>query len=479
LDELAQLGPSLGKLGPAEAGRVFHDLAARTIFEPATGDVAVTLTDAFADPLARYDGVWVTGLHADVWPRPFHFDPFIPLALQRDAGIPATSAVDLLREARTLLGIWRRATPQLVLSWPRHGDDSEYLASPLLGELGELQPWPARESDPVLARATRGKVALETFDDAAGIAWPAGAALPAGTRSIEYQSRCPFRAYAELRLGCVPLDTPRHGVDPRARGRLLHRTLELLWMRLEDWQGLQAHDVARLTPLVEESVSRALQECFSEAQLREQGRALARERRRAQRLVLELCELERRRQPFRVRALEARRVLSLSGAALDVRIDRVDELADGSAVIFDYKSGRPQALDWLDERTANPQLLVYLHALDTPVSALVNAYLNSARVSYRGLADQKGRLPGVDALRAAATPTSVNAPMTDASAQQDSAWQGQVDRWRRHVEAVARDFLEGRAAVDPVEQACRTCHLHTFCRIADAERPPEGAALDD
>ena len=472
MNELGELGSRLGTLTAREAFLILQDLARRVTFEPATGDAAITVTDALCDPVVRYDGIWITGMHSDAWPAPVHFDPFIPLAAQRAANIPAASATGRLRQARTLLDMWQRRTEQLVVSWPRHGADCEYLPSPLLAELPGVQEWRACvqvAGGPryALARAVRGNTILEPYDDAAGIPWPAGVGLPAGTRCIEYQSRCPFRAYAELRLACAALESPRHGVDMRDRGRLLHRALELLWSRLKNSQGLRTCEAARLQDWIEDCVRRAMAQCFTETALREQRRALARECRRAVRLITALCEVERERPEFRVKALESRRELQLAGTALDVRIDRIDELPDGTSVIFDYKTGRPQPQDWLSERISNPQLLVYLLAARPPVSAIVTVYLTAARVSFKGIADQKGRVPGVDGLKTADAATAAQ------------AWQDQIARWRSHVEALTRDFLAGRAEVDPVEQACRTCHLHCFCRIADIAPAAEGASPDE
>lgn len=470
LDELGELGAHLHPSTAGEALDILEELLQRIAFEPATGDVAVTVTDALADPVVRYDGIWVTGLHADAWPAPPDLDPFIPPASQRAAGIPAASAAGRLRQARLLLGVWQRRTPELVLSWPRHGADCEYVVSPLLGELQAASP-PSDSVGPLspppfaLDRAVRGETSLQTYEDELGVPWPNGVALPGGTRCIEYQSRCPFRAYAELRLGCVELERPRYGVDVRDRGRLLHMALELLWDRLRDSQVLRSCDAGALHAHIEQCVQRAASECFTETALRERRRALMRETRRAVRLLTALCEIERERPDFRVRHREHRCQPILGGAPLDVRIDRIDELPDGTAVIFDYKTGRPQAQDWLGERVSHPQLLVYLLAAQMPVSAIVAVHLTSARVGYRGIADRKGRVPGVDGLKAAPGVTP------------DAAWQEQIARWRAQVEKLAQDFLSGRAVADPVEQACRTCHLHGLCRIAElAPADQEGAA---
>jgi len=469
LDEFAELGPTLGELSLREAVTALEELAARIDFEPATGDPAVTLTASLTDPVVRYDGLWVTGLHAESWPPPVHFDPFIPLEAQRRAGIPHTSPAGVLRHARALLTLWHGAAGEVVLSYPRHGVEGEHLASPLLAEVPGIEPFPTESVSAVpLARAARREVALEVREDAAGEPLPRGITLPAGSRSIEYQSRCAFRAYAELRLGCTPVEVPRPGLDARDRGRLLHRTLELVWKRLNDSGRLRAViESGELSRLIEECTHRALLDCFGEERLREQRRALLREQRRAAQVVRELCEAELGRDPFTVRHVEHRCTLEIAGARLTLCIDRIDELADGTRVIFDYKTGRPQPQDWLGERITHPQLLVYLAAVPERVSALATIHLVPSRVGYRGIADAKDRLPQVDAL----TRTQESAA--------DAAWEAQTARWREYVERLAEDFVSGRAALDPVQYACRTCHLHAFCRIGQPDALAQDANGDE
>jgi hypothetical protein len=40
-----------------------------------------------------------------------------------------------------------------------------------------------------------------------------------------------------------------------------------------------------------------------------------------------------------------------------------------------------------------------------------------------------------------------------------------MGRWAQRIERLAREFREGRALVDPLPTACRSCHLHGLCRV--------------
>jgi len=463
LQECAALPACLGAFNGVEAVAVFARLLARTRFEPATGDAAVTITASFADPVLRYDGIWVSGLHAGVLPQRARFDPFIPASLQRQAGVIAADAAGLVGEAERALDILCRSSREFVVSAPEHVADLELAASPLLAPYA-LETCPAPSPGAELPQLIRASRRLETFIDEVGAAWPDAVPLPAGTRALELQSRCPFRAYAQLRLGAEPLESPVPGITPRERGRLLHRALELLWQGLGGSAGLALARANQIQArLIGECIAQAGSEILDAAdpdaaadatgltQLRRA--AIGRELGRAARLINALCDIEAARTPFVVHEVERAHRVNIGGALLNVRIDRIDRLSDGSHVILDYKSGRAVTPDWEVERTTHPQLLVYLLAAGVPVSALAVAHLDPKSVVFKGIGDEDFRLPGVKGSA--------------------GSWSQQLQAWDAQVTQLARDFVRGDARVDPMDKACDHCHLHAFCRIADVDADPE------
>ena len=474
LQECAAVPSALGMFTAVEALTVFRQLLVRTRFEPATGDAPVTLSASLADPIVRYDGIWVSGLHAGAFPERAHLDPFIPASMQRQAKVIAADAAALVGQAQQALQTLCRSSREFIVSAPARAADFELAAAPLLAPYAIHSYSPASQHGARPSMALRASRQVETFVDESGVPWPEGVPLPAGTRAIELQSRCPFRAYAQLRLGADPLEAPVPGITPRERGRMLHRALELLWQRLGGSAGLAAARARQVqSDLIRECVAQAAAEilggtdpgeaqapdnAFSAAadatglaQLRRA--AITRELGRAARLINALCEVEANRAPFRVQELEGAHRLVLAGALINVRIDRMDELADGTHAILDYKSGRAVTPDWEVARTTHPQLLVYLLAAGVTVSTLAVAHLDPKSVVFKGIGDAADRLPGISGA---------------------DHWPQQLQIWRDQVSQLAGDFMRGAARVDPMDKACDYCHLHSFCRIADqdTEAPP-------
>lgn len=473
-DEFGQLASSTRSMSRDEAVHWFSELASRTAFRPADDDAVVTISSALADPIVLYDGIWVAGLHAEAFPQPVQPDPFLPLSAQIAAGIPASSASGRLAEARGLLAAWRAATGELVLSTPARADDLELLPSPLLAEWlnaeeaawlnaeeGGLRPpstgaaTPPRSDSQWLAQIVHRLNMRECFTDTMGVPWPVGQMLPAGTRSLELQNLCGFRAYAELRLGSSDLGVPEPGVAPNLRGQLLHAALQILWGHLRDSATLQAHAEPALHALIERSVNAAADVILRRPDGTDRPPLFIRECRRAVRLIKTLCVLERTRDPFRVHDTEFEKTLTVSGAQMKVRIDRLDELDNGGHAILDYKSGRRNTADWYGERPSHPQLLAYLAAIGEGVVAMATVNVTAREVRFDGIASSSQLLPKVK---------GVEVPEGDYSGD---AWQLRTREWLACVEKLASSFLAGRAAVDPKPGACDYCHAVSVCRVSD------------
>jgi hypothetical protein len=178
--------------------------------------------------------------------------------------------------------------------------------------------------------------------------------------------------------------------------------------------------------------------------------ALERECERATALIRRLCSLERTRPAFTVEATEHVAELALGGGRVRLRLDRIDRVAVGRAVL-DYKSGRPGSPDWYGERPTHPQLLAYLAALGSDVLALATVNLTAREVRFSGVAAAGDLLPRVQAV-----------PVT---AEAVADWNAQQRTWQALIERLIRAFLAGDAQVDPAPGACDYCHLTDVCRI--------------
>jgi probable DNA repair protein len=449
LQQFADLGGALAPCGAARAVDVLAGMARREPFAPVGADAPVLVTGSLDDPVVQYDGIWVCGLQADRWPAPARLDPYVPWTLQRRAGVDAGSPAGCLRLARESLAAWRASAEELCLSWACRDDEAELAPSPLLAAWDSCARQPATPPLAVRLR-TLAPLALEQVEDRVGLPWPAGRPLPRGTRSLELQNRCPFRAYAELRLGAEPPRVPQPGVPALERGEYLHRVLDLAWGEIGDSTALRALSDEALEARVARAAEQALVVLRRGGRGAPDPRSVERERARAVELVVLMLAQDRARAPFRVLAREWEIEGEVAGAPIRLRIDRVDAFEDGRLAVVDYKTGASRPLDWLGERAEPVQLFTYARALQArragAVAALGNVHLVRRGQVYCAMTEADDLLP---------------------ESRVAFDWALLLRQWEGQVERLARAFLRGEAGVEPISQACRRCHLHGACRRAE------------
>jgi probable DNA repair protein len=452
LGDFAAIVAPIGRLQASEASGLLHQMAQRAAFEPASDDVPVTVTASLDDPIVRYDGIWVAGLSAEVWPPAAQPDPLLPLMLQRDAGLAEATAGGQLRLAMQRMRLWQRRGARCVWSWSRSEAELPRDRSPLLSEPVAAMPEAAASLPPFDLQAWLVAQAppLEAWRDVSGPAWPPEQALRGGIKLLELQSLCPFRSFAELRLRARPLPEPLPGIDPRVRGQMLHLALEQFWRATRDSATLHQRGHDATLALTQRCVQSAIEQIAARLPGTIDPALLRRERARAERLIGQLIDWELAREAFQTQALESKQHYQIAGAALQLRLDRVDRLGDGRLVVIDYKTGAAQKFDAFAERLPQPQLPAYAMAAGDEVAAVIGVYLGREGVKRRGLADRPERVRGRGI---GAVPGG------------ETAWPPLLQQWREQLQRLVREFLGGYAAVQPQLGACEYCHLQMLCRV--------------
>jgi probable DNA repair protein len=456
LDEYAALGAWLPRVAAADAVGTLADLASERNFDPASVAAPVTLTESHDDPVVSYDAIWVAGLDAAQWPPPPRPDVFIPLPLQVQAGIPWASALGQTAAAKRSLAAWRAAGRELVVSWARLEGDAHRSLSPLLARFQDETTAVLPAPRPALAMRLRQDL-LQPIEDTRGVPVDTRHTVAGGVTPLTLQAECGFHAYAQVRLAAEKLAEPAPGLDARERGMLMHKALELVWIKLKDHFHLKQSEGLR-GPLIADSVEAAVASVFRGYVPVELRLAVEREKRRLERLIEALLRAEQGRPSFDVVALEARREVTIGGGRFEIRIDRIDCIEGGGFAILDYKSGEPRAPRWNGSEIRDPQLLSYLLAeAGRNVQALANVSLAGGRAKFSGRAATARLLPGVKGL-----------PGMDPNKlppeQIQAAWQAELEKWLLSLARIASDYIAGHASVQPASDVCRNCHLTVLCR---------------
>lgn len=474
LSRLSSLGDFAGPLTRDQALALLGRLADEKIYQPRAAEASVQVLGLYEANSLEFDHLWVMGLQDMAWPPPPAPDPLIPLSLQRECGMPHCTPERQRARAGQMTAQLGAAAADVVFSWPGRDGGEELACSPLIADIGEA-PLAALVEGAGAGwfERIRESAALEPFPAAA----PIGMNQPdvrGGSRVYAHQAACPFRAFAEHRLGARPLDRPGVGLGPMRSGSVMHRVLEAFWRDLRTQAALLALDEQEIADRVRAAVGEALEAQRRRSPVTLSSRYLALEARRLQQRILEWLSVEGQRGAFRVVELEHRKTFETGGLRVSLSLDRIDELDDGTRVVLDYKTGEVKPARWFGERPEDPQLPLYGAASRAgeggALAGVAFAQIRPDRAAFSGVVRDAGILPGLPAGRPA--------PLAEATEH----WPAVLDDWSDVLERLAAAFREGGAEVDPRNglETCRQghCELGPLCRIRERLAAPGADAGD-
>ena len=456
-DFLAELGHLLGE----------------TLFTPESEDPPILVAGPAESAGLSADAIWFLGADEDAWPAGGSTHPFLPSDLQRGQSMPhATAQLDWDFAQSTTTRLLRSAG-EVHFSYAHQKESAEARPSRLI-----QQHHPAVHPIPQDLRIHQpaAPVAIASLDISA-IPFPQvnttedhqGIQVRGGSTVLTSQSQCPFKAFATARLDAQSWRPAEAGLSAALRGQLLHTVLHAIWAGAP--HGIHTLDdllsIEDLPSFVAKHVHAAFDEGLPSG-VREQmpPRYLQLEERRLTALLAEWLRYEAGRQPFSVHQTEVDALVNVAGLSLKLRLDRVDRLSDDTLLVVDYKTGDVSPKSWELPRPEDVQLPLYAGfalAPDQELGGLAFAKIRAGDTCFAGRVGDP-----VGTLRADLKGNS-NLARNPLTVEQLMAW-------RDYIEQLARDFLAGRAVVDPREypQTCDHCGLYTLCRIQERESPGTG-----
>jgi probable DNA repair protein len=437
---------------------LLRDCCKRQVSQPQTVDSPIQVLGPLEAAGLSFDELWLCGMQGSDWPAAPRPSPFIPLALQTRLRMPHASPEREWAFADALLSQYARNSKFLHASYCRQRDGVPELPSALLQDFAaDAPPQPAAVWAEWLRGYQERELEMITDDSAPRVDTNQRSSIQGGSSLLQDQSQCPFRAFAKHRLQVEPLGTLHVSLSAAERGSLLHDALALLWGDLCTHEALLAlDDVGQ-----EKAVIRAVQAAIANVPFTQQRKAGAAywrlEERRLTALLYEWLELERQRGPFTVVARELEVTLELARLPISLRVDRVDQLPDGSRMIIDYKPRNSSVQDWFGNRPAQPQLPLYRIAETDCVTGMAFAVVRPRECRFVGLGPVSAA-PGLseDLSRLAKNGIDVQ------------VWSELGNYWRNTLECLASSFVAGDAPVDPLTaSSCTWCGLQPLCRIGD------------
>lgn len=471
VDECASLGFDGRRIAWSDFLEILDRTVSETLFAPESVEAPILIAGPAESAGLTADAVWFLGASEDAWPSPGAAHPFLPIGVQRQAGMPHASP----RLDWELAGVMTRrllaSAPAFHFSYAQQSEGVEARPSRIVTQLAvEPQPLPAE-----LVAPPAPEPLTVCFEDAIQIPY-LKSRISGGSRILTAQSQCAFQAFAVARLGAEKWSPAEAGLSASERGLLLHGVLHSIWSGPPD--GIRSHGelcqkIDRIESFAQDHVRRVVKKAMPvRAHDCMPVRYVELEATRLTRLVSEWLRYEAARAPFTVAETEYDAHPSIAGIEIKVRLDRIDRLSDDSLLVIDYKSGLVSPKSWDLPRPDDVQLPLYAcFALpDAPESAggLVFAQIRAGKDKEFSGCVRNARDTLMSSL--SAQNALVKKPLSDSD----------LAAWREYIEKMARDFLLGKAEAAPrnYPKTCERCGLDGLCRIR--EHPPQlDGDLDD
>jgi len=434
-----------------------HNLAAKTVFQIQTPEAPIQILGLLEAADIPFDYIWVMGLDDATWPPAAKPNPFIPQRLQKTLQMPHANAEKELVYSTRLTEQLKNSAKHCIFSHALKNADSELRPSSLITNIKEIT---LTELNINTITSPAEKIfhtqMLDTLYDDQGPVISTDEKIHGGIKIFKQQAACPFKAFAEIRLHAQPLESLQIGLRPEDRGSIIHKTLELIWKKLQNSATLANTDDEALKNIINDCATIAIEKVTGKKITA--LRYLHLELQRLETLILAWLHFEKQRPAFTVIAEEQEQNITIGNIPVSLRIDRIDQLTDGKHVIIDYKTGKNNLIKyWFTDRPEEPQLPLYCLIDPDHSAAIAFAEIHPDNITLKGISKNDLDIPNIT-------------PIEKTHLAENRTWEQQIQQWHSVLTTLGNDFNQGKAAVNPKnEETCQYCHLQTLCRVHEPE----------
>lgn len=424
--------------------------ACTRIFQPESRQGYIQIMGILEASGMTFDHLWILGMYEDAMPSSPRPNPFLPISLQKASGVEHSSVEKELDFARRVMDRLYSSSSHIIASCPKQKDGQDISPSWFVMSLEDAPIEELPESSLISKMMGISKGRLESIEDYKISPLKTTGVIKGGAKILKDQAMCPFRAFAYHRLMAETPEIPESGILVKDRGTVIHMALEYIWKELKSSKVLDTHD--HIEDIIEDAVYYALKKYLQD---RKGSSYFEIEAKRTRQLLREWLDLEKTRPPFKIQATEEKDNITIGGLPVRIKIDRIDQLQDGKYLLIDYKTGEVNKKDWYKDRLTEPQLPLY--ALNVKgLKGITFAKIKPGGCKFTGIMDGPECFSNIS-------------PFTHGTENKYESWRDLILEWEAKLKGLAKEFIEGRADVCPVdeENTCRLCKLQPLCRITD------------
>lgn len=453
IDEFRQLDVVFTKCTYQEALDKIQKYAANIGFQPEDKNAPIQILGILEASGIQFDYLWIIGLHQDQWPAKAEPNPFIPITLQKQHNMPHASPAREFEFAKKLTNRLLNQAEHIVCSYPKEVEGnavypSELIATVPLIESDKLQIEPHQTIEPFISKVQWVKdespIPLEPEKLAQS--------LKGGSQIFQYQAQCPFKAFAKMRLNANNPEVGTTGIVPLLRGIMVHEVLQKVWSILKSQENL-VKQKETLEQVIVNETNQVIRKFKTTTAINPLLWEI--ESKKLIQLVKTCLNTDEKRPYFVVQEIEGYQKLQVGKIKINIRIDRVDAVEGRQTLLIDYKTGKVNLNDLVQEPLKAPQLPLYLEAFkENPPDSVAWFVIHAEQVNYIGISQYALDIEGI---------RSIN------DIDEALSWEALTSQWHEALIKLANSFAQGELEVAPVDGhiTCRVCDLFSLCRIED------------
>lgn len=454
LAEFATLDLIIAKMSSREALDKLSSMADAVIYQPKYEDKRIKVLGTLEAAGLNFDYLWIMGLTDTQWPQPPNPNPFIPLHLQKKFNMPHASPERELEFSYRLLERFSKSAQTIIYSHPQQDNQKEFRGSFLIQDIPTIT---SKELElpkfSWFAINNSNSPLVEAFSDDKAPPVIKANKFEGGSEILKSQSACPFSAFAKCRLNARDVDhQPQLGLNPAERGTIIHTALEILWNKIQNSEKLSLLSDQQQETFINESVEYALLKQKKNTPFKMTARFSEIEKNRLTALLRNWLKFEKQKRavPFTVLTKEKYRSVQIGELNIDIKVDRIDQMQDGSHLILDYKTGATNTANWDGERPNDPQLPLYCITSQIPIHGIAFAETKNGKLKFKGISEKNYEISGIT---------------------EKNDWLKTVRQWREVLNNLSKEFIAGNAEVNPKNnpETCRYCKLQSLCRIKEID----------
>lgn len=406
-----------------------------TIFQVKAAKVNIHILGILEAEGLNFDASWVAGLTSKVIPGYIKNYFFINNHIAKSFNLPFSSFEIISKNAKNMLNEIKNISYDNTFSYARKSNSIDQLPSAFL---------PFDEAIEHEFKINLQKMQKTTISDnyAPKITIKN---IRQGVTTLKYQIECPFKGFAK-RLNIEEIEQEHLGFNRMQQGTIVHKALEEIFNAIHNSDELHSTSKESIKKLVENSASLAINSISKMANnISEEFKKIEKER--IIKLIHKYLELEKERGNFAIIATEISKQVSIKGLQFNIKLDRVDKIADDK-IIIDYKTGNLVSI----KDATQIQMQVYA-ITDDDIDGVALARVNAQECYFSGIAKNMNYLP------------NNQKPLKNKETNDDMSWQEAREYWQDKIYKASEDFQKGKATVSPEKKACDNCDYKLLCRI--------------